>query len=54
MFRKASIGDCLQIYGLLCDLENRELPFDRFQREFILTSWATSIIIVLSMIRTAM
>ena len=32
MFRKASIGDCLQIYGLICDLESRELPFDRFKR----------------------
>ena len=32
MFRKANSDDCMQIFKLMCDMENRELPFDRFQK----------------------
>lgn len=30
MFRKAEQKDCERVYRLICDLENRELPYDRF------------------------
>ena len=31
MYRKATCDDCEQIYALICDMENRELQFDRFK-----------------------
>ena len=31
MYRKATIEDCSAIYDLMCELENRELSFNRFQ-----------------------
>ncbi len=31
MYRKATIHDCADIYDLICDMERRELPFDRFR-----------------------
>ncbi len=31
MYRKATSDDCAQIYALICDMENRELQFDRFK-----------------------
>ena len=32
MYRKATISDCAKIYDLICDMERRELSFDRFQK----------------------
>ena len=32
MIRKATVSDCARIYDLICDMERRELPFDRFQK----------------------
>ena len=34
VYRKAEIGDCAQIYDLICDMERKKLPFDRFKRIF--------------------
>ena len=34
MYRKATIYDCKNIYDLICDMEHKELPFDRFQKIF--------------------
>ena len=31
-FRKSVLDDCEKIYFLACNLENRELPFDKFQK----------------------
>ena len=31
MFRKASFNDCTLVYDLICDMELRKLPFNRFQ-----------------------
>jgi len=31
MYRKAASNDCTQVYSLICDMENRELQFDRFK-----------------------
>lgn len=30
MFRKGTLKDCIGIYNLICELENNQLPFDRF------------------------
>ncbi len=30
LYRKAGAGDCRAVYGLICDLEHRELPYRRF------------------------
>ena len=32
IYRKATICDCTDIYDLICDMERKELPFDRFQK----------------------
>jgi PhnO protein len=32
MYRKATFSDCARIYDLICDMERRELPFDRFRK----------------------
>ena len=32
MYRKAMINDCTKVYDLICDMERKELPFDRFQK----------------------
>ncbi len=34
MYRKATINDCASIYDLICDMEHRALPFDRFKDIF--------------------
>ena len=34
VYRKATICDCKNIYDLICDMEHKELPFDRFQKIF--------------------
>ena len=34
MFRKATIEDCKKTYDLICDMENKELPYDRFEDIF--------------------
>lgn len=34
MFRKAAAHDCAAVYDLICDMEHRELPFDRFRKIF--------------------
>ncbi len=30
MYRKASLNDCKKVYKLICDMECKQLPFDRF------------------------
>lgn len=30
MLRKGTLEDCKAVYGLICDMECKELPFDRF------------------------
>ena len=30
MFRKSTLADCKAIYDLICDLEKKELPYERF------------------------
>ena len=30
MYRKATLEDCEKVYALICDMENRKLPFERF------------------------
>lgn len=34
MYRKAGRGDCEDVYGLICELEGRQLPFARFSAIF--------------------
>ena len=34
MYRKAAASDCKKVYDLICDMEGRALPFDRFQKIF--------------------
>ena len=31
-YRKSILDDCEKIYSLVCNLENKELPFDKFQK----------------------
>ncbi len=30
MFREAALTDCSSVYALICDMEQRELPYDKF------------------------
>ena len=30
MYRKATINDCEKVYDLICELECKKLPYDRF------------------------
>lgn len=30
MFRKAELNDCLKLYQLICDMESKQLPWERF------------------------
>ena len=30
MYRISTIGDCLDVYNLICDMENKELPYNEF------------------------
>lgn len=34
MYRKATLHDCEKIYHLICDMECRQLPYDRFYSIF--------------------
>lgn len=34
MYRKATIEDCKAVYNLICDLECKQLPYDRFAEIF--------------------
>ena len=34
MYRKATVNDCEKVYDLICDMENKRLPFDRFSAIF--------------------
>ena len=34
MYRKAIASDCAKVYDLICNMECRELPFERFQEIF--------------------
>ena len=34
MYRKATSSDCTKIYDLICDMERKVLPFERFQDIF--------------------
>jgi PhnO protein len=31
MFRKSNEADCRPIYDMMCDMENKELPYDKFE-----------------------
>jgi PhnO protein len=31
-YRKSTSDDCEKVYSLVCNLENKELPFDKFQK----------------------
>ena len=33
-YRKATAEDCRQVYELICDMENKQLPYARFQAIF--------------------
>ena len=30
MYRKATLNDCEKVYSLICDMERKQLPFDKF------------------------
>ena len=30
MYRKATLSDCEKVYHLICNMERKQLPFDRF------------------------
>ncbi len=32
VYRKSALGDCRAIYALICDMENKELPYDKFEK----------------------
>ena len=34
MYRKATVSDCKKVYDLICDMENKKLPYARFQEIF--------------------
>ncbi|MBR1778927.1 MAG: GNAT family N-acetyltransferase [Clostridia bacterium] len=34
MYRKATLGDCKGIYDLICELESKKLPYDKFTEIF--------------------
>lgn len=33
-YRKSAFEDCKATYALICDLENKELPYDRFKKAY--------------------
>ena len=35
MFQKAQAEDCRTVYELICDMEQKELPYDRFHKIFL-------------------
>ncbi|MBM6828091.1 GNAT family N-acetyltransferase [Anaerotignum lactatifermentans] len=35
MFQKAQAEDCRAVYKLICDMEQKELPYDRFHNIFL-------------------
>lgn len=35
MFQKALPKDCMAVYDLICDMEQKKLPYDRFQEIFL-------------------
>ncbi len=34
MIRNGTLDDCMAVYSLVCEMENRALPFDRFSEIF--------------------
>ena len=34
LYRKAALQDCAKVHSLICELEERELPFEKFQQIF--------------------
>ena len=34
MYRKATVSDCEEVYGLICDMEDKRLRFDEFSAIF--------------------
>ena len=35
VYRKSAAADCERVYALICDMENRELPFERFREIYL-------------------
>lgn len=35
MYRKGSLNDCKAVYSLICNMENKELPYDRFEETYL-------------------
>ena len=34
MFRKSEARDCKAVYNLICDMENKQLPYDVFEKTY--------------------
>lgn len=32
VYRKSTLEDCKAVYALICDMENKELPYDKFEK----------------------
>lgn len=32
VYRKSTLEDCRAVYDLICDMENKELPYDKFEK----------------------
>lgn len=35
MYRKSELGDCRAVYDLICDMEGKQLPCDRFEEIYL-------------------
>lgn len=34
IYRESDLSDCKAVYALICDMENKELPYDRFEETY--------------------